>query len=95
MLIKQGALLVENSEEIMSYLGMQKPVWGVKLGARQDLDELEKQIMEKLEQEAFYDEELVKVLQIPLLPLLEKLSLLELKGMVNKDKQDKWQIKNY
>ena len=43
---------------------------------------------------AFYDEELVKALQIPLLSLLEKLSLLELKGIVSKDKQGKWQIKN-
>ncbi len=92
MLIKQGAKLVTGIEDIIEEFGL-KVIPKKKAEIEADLNGVEKEIFNQLQSEAKTINELVELTEKTVETVLNTLSMLEIKGVVEKNSEGKYQIK--
>ncbi|MFZ6035486.1 MAG: DNA-processing protein DprA [Patescibacteria group bacterium] len=92
LLIKQGAQVVTNVEDILSQYKL-KPA--KRTGNDMELSESEKLIIDFIRREPVSIQDLVILLNQPADNVLNAMTFLEFKGLVEKNKENKYQVKPY
>lgn len=92
LLLKQGAKLVTGIDDIFDELGL-KIIPAKKRKVEEELGEDEKLIFQLLNKEAKLSDEVAQILDYPVNKVLNILSMLEIKGIVEKNSQGKYQLK--
>jgi len=92
-LLKQGAALVSETQDIMNGFGMRMISKKKKSYVNQNLTNTENVIIKLLEKEALLIDEIIIKTQFDALIISQQLSNLEIKGLVEKARDGKYQIK--
>lgn len=92
LLLKQGAKLVTSVEDIYEELGLQL-VPKKKQEIELQLNEVEKTIFRALQKEPLLVDEIAAQLNNPVSQILDAISILEIKGVVEKNSEGKYQAK--
>ncbi len=94
ILLKNGAKLVTSIEDVLQEINMRLTPSKEK-EINEDLDEEEQTIIRLLRREPYVSDDLVAQTKTPINLLLRKLSQLELKGLIEKNNEGKYQLRSY
>lgn len=92
MLLKQGAKLVTSVEDIYEELGLQL-IPKKKEDIEMQLNNQEKEIFQALQKESLLIDEIAVQIRQPIHQVLDIISLLEIKGVIEKNSEGKYQVK--